>query len=210
MSEPFQEQVAQLRRTQILAAAITVFAEQGFHRTTIRDVAKLAGVADGTIYNYFENKTGLLLAILDTLNQTEQREIDLSQVRTTDVRPFFRAYFAQRWAVFDNANLNVLRIVLSEILVDAELRTQYNERIIAPTFALAEPYFVQLAAAGKLRPLDMPLTLRIISATFIGLLMLRMLDDTQVAAQWEAVPDLLTTLLLDGMLLNEGGLHGPI
>ena len=69
----FQEQVAALRRTQILDAAMAVFAERGYHRATIREVARTAGVADGTIYNYFADKEALLLACLDRLNQTEQR-----------------------------------------------------------------------------------------------------------------------------------------
>src|SRR5262245_56127224 len=91
-SESFQEQVAALRRAQILDAATTVFAQRGFHRTTIRDVAKAAGIADGTIYNYFENKTALLLGILNRMNETERREDDLAHVVDTDIRRFMRHY----------------------------------------------------------------------------------------------------------------------
>ncbi len=45
---------------QILNAAIKVFAEQGYHKATISQVAKAAGVADGTIYIYFKNKADIL------------------------------------------------------------------------------------------------------------------------------------------------------
>lgn len=44
----------------ILDAAIKVFAEQGFHQATISQVAREAGVADGTIYLYFKNKADIL------------------------------------------------------------------------------------------------------------------------------------------------------
>ncbi|MFW6082292.1 MAG: TetR/AcrR family transcriptional regulator [Desulfosalsimonas sp.] len=44
----------------ILNAAIKVFAEQGFHQATISQVAREAGVADGTIYLYFKNKADIL------------------------------------------------------------------------------------------------------------------------------------------------------
>lgn len=206
----FQEQVAQLRRKQILDAAIQVFAERGFHRTTIRDVAKAAGVADGTIYNYFENKIALLLGILGGLNESERRDADLSRVINTDIRAFFREYLFHRWLVFQGKNLSVFRIVLSEVLVNPELRGLYMEQVIAPTFALAEPYFEQLIATGKLRSINIPLTLRTIAGTFLGLLMLRLLGDQSTEAQWEDIPELLTTLLLDGMLPSEGGFHGTI
>ena len=45
---------------QILNAAIKIFAEQGYHNSTISQVAREAGVADGTIYLYFKNKADIL------------------------------------------------------------------------------------------------------------------------------------------------------
>ncbi|HND32361.1 MAG TPA: helix-turn-helix domain-containing protein, partial [Myxococcota bacterium] len=53
------------RHSQILDAAIDVFAEKGFHKARIADVAERAGVADGTIYLYFKNKEELLLTIFE-------------------------------------------------------------------------------------------------------------------------------------------------
>ena len=45
----------------ILEAAIKVFAEQGFHQATISQIAREAGVADGTIYLYFKNKEDIMV-----------------------------------------------------------------------------------------------------------------------------------------------------
>lgn len=45
---------------QILEAAVKVFAQQGFHSSTVAQIAKVAGVADGTIYLYFKNKDDIL------------------------------------------------------------------------------------------------------------------------------------------------------
>ncbi len=45
----------------ILEAAVTVFARQGFHQSTVAQIAKEAGVADGTIYLYFKNKDDILV-----------------------------------------------------------------------------------------------------------------------------------------------------
>jgi TetR/AcrR family transcriptional regulator, fatty acid metabolism regulator protein len=49
----------------ILEAAITVFAEQGFHQATISQIARKAGVADGTIYLYFKNKDDIMVNFFD-------------------------------------------------------------------------------------------------------------------------------------------------
>mgnify|MGYP000557278214 CR=1 FL=1 len=45
----------------ILEAAAKIFAEKGFHQSTISQIAKKAGVADGTIYLYFKNKDDVLV-----------------------------------------------------------------------------------------------------------------------------------------------------
>jgi TetR/AcrR family transcriptional regulator, fatty acid metabolism regulator protein len=45
----------------ILDAAIKVFAEQGYFQSTVAQIAKEAGVADGTIYLYFKNKDDILV-----------------------------------------------------------------------------------------------------------------------------------------------------
>jgi len=57
------QQARDEKREQILSGAIRAFSASGFHRTRVSDVAKAAGVADGTIYLYFENKEALLAAV---------------------------------------------------------------------------------------------------------------------------------------------------
>ena len=49
----------------IMEAAVSVFADQGFHLSTVSRIAKKAGVADGTIYLYFKNKEDILVQIFN-------------------------------------------------------------------------------------------------------------------------------------------------
>lgn len=53
------------RRKQILHAAVEVFAERGFHRTRVSDIAKRAGVAYGLIYHYFDSKDDVLSSVFE-------------------------------------------------------------------------------------------------------------------------------------------------
>lgn len=53
------------KRDRILEAAVKVFARSGFHATRVSDVAKSAGVADGTIYLYFSSKEQLLVSLFE-------------------------------------------------------------------------------------------------------------------------------------------------
>ena len=55
-----------LRRQEILEAAKRVFARNGFHATTIADIAKAAHLAYGSVYWYFESKDALFHALMDS------------------------------------------------------------------------------------------------------------------------------------------------
>lgn len=53
------------KHERITAAAVEVFAEKGFHQARVADIARRAGVADGTIYLYFKNKEDILLSVFE-------------------------------------------------------------------------------------------------------------------------------------------------
>jgi TetR/AcrR family fatty acid metabolism transcriptional regulator len=53
------------KRERILDAAVRVLAKKGFHSTRVSEVAKAAGVADGTIYLYFKSKDALLVSLFE-------------------------------------------------------------------------------------------------------------------------------------------------
>ncbi len=59
-------EVAADRKKQILKAAVEVFAERGFHRTRVSDIAKRAGVAYGLIYHYFDSKDDVLNSLFES------------------------------------------------------------------------------------------------------------------------------------------------
>jgi TetR/AcrR family fatty acid metabolism transcriptional regulator len=53
------------KRQRILDAAIQVFARKGFFASRISDIAAAAGIADGTVYLYFESKDNILIKLFD-------------------------------------------------------------------------------------------------------------------------------------------------
>ncbi len=193
--DPVQTQLIAVRRSQILDAAVKVFAEKGFHGTTIRQIATEAGLADGTIYIYFKNKTDLLIGIMNRLNQSDQRQENFEESAQTDIRTFFRLHMRQRFIEID-ADFQIFRAILPDILNNAELRTLYYEQVVAPTYGLAEPFFQQWIDQSVLKSTNVALTMRAISSMVLGLLVLRMLGDPMVEQQWSELPDVLTDLLL--------------
>lgn len=53
------------KRVRILRAAVRIFSQKGFFNSKVSDIARAAGVADGTIYLYFKNKDDLLISLFE-------------------------------------------------------------------------------------------------------------------------------------------------
>jgi AcrR family transcriptional regulator len=55
------------RRRQLVGAAIEVFAQKGFHAATVRDIGRVSGLTQGTIYNYVRSKKDILFLVCDRI-----------------------------------------------------------------------------------------------------------------------------------------------
>lgn len=53
------------KREAILNAAVKVFAQKGYFNSKVADIAKQAGIADGTVYLYFKSKSEILHSVFD-------------------------------------------------------------------------------------------------------------------------------------------------
>lgn len=60
---------AEHRRSQLLDVALAVFAEHGFHGTSMNDVADAAGVTKPVLYQHFESKRSLYLELLGVVGE---------------------------------------------------------------------------------------------------------------------------------------------
>lgn len=199
MKDKIQAQLAAARRDQILDAAAVVFAERGFHVTTIKDIAKAANIADGTIYNYFANKTALMIGILERLQMTLQPDPADLPPPDANLRTALRAFVSYPLKALHADHFALFRVVLSEIMVNDALRTEYRERILAPTLELAQSYFRGLAEQHGLDPERADLLLRSASALVFGFVIQSILGDETVERTWEQLPDMLADLLLNGL-----------
>lgn len=197
-----KEQLVAARREQLLDAATKVFAERGFHRSRVKEIAREAGVSEGTIYNYFEDKDALLIGVLDRLNETEHRGGDFERARDMEFRGFLEGYLRQRTSLISR-DREVLRAVLPEVLVNDGPRELYLRNIVAPTMTIAEEYFRAMVEHGQIRPVDVPLAVRTLAGTVMGLLVLDLLGDEGVGARWQEIPEVVASIMSGGLESDE-------
>src|SRR5688572_6554498 len=84
------------KRERILSAAERIFARHGFFAAKVSDVAKEAGVADGTIYLYFKSKDDLLISLFERrmqeVNATLRTAVAKHKSPREQLRAFVQAY----------------------------------------------------------------------------------------------------------------------
>jgi AcrR family transcriptional regulator len=192
-----REQLAAARRLQIIKAAAQLFAEKGFHRTTTHDIAEAAEVSEGTLYNYFESKDELLLGIMEMLSDLPVMGDRLGEVESDDARGFLVEMMHQRRAIIDENNA-MLQSVLSEILVNPELRQRYYEKLIIPAISTLSQHVQTRIDQGQLRSLNDAYMVRTLMALMLGLFVLEVLGDPLIQSEWEELSQFVASLILEG------------
>ena len=164
-----KEGITKQRKQQIFDAALKVFSKKGFDQATIPDIAQEAGVAVGTIYNYYQSKHDLLLSIIKGYIVTESFIGLLEQPpESSSAAAFISSLINERLSIgLDNAD--VMQLLMSEIQHDPELRRQYTEQVVVPNFKLLEEYLGLRIAKDTFRLSNIPIVVRALIGMIIGL-----------------------------------------
>lgn len=120
------------KQAKILEAAIEIFSEKGFAATSTSEIAKKAGVAEGTIFRHYKTKKDLLIAIVSpTIFRTASNFFaknfakEVFDIEYESYEDFLKAMIKNRFE-FVRKHLPLLRIFLQEVAFHEELREQFK------------------------------------------------------------------------------------
>jgi len=170
-----KQQERQARRRRIQRAAREVFAEKGYARTFIEQVAKQATLSVGAVYLYFRSKEDLYVSLLE--ETFEVFDAEMKQLRGhADVGPADRVrsawLFLTQWAVSDVEGTRTLRM-LSQPAVKKQLSPEVAEaaqRGINQLRGALSGLIGDAIRAGQYRSVDAEATADMLWALFLGLL----------------------------------------
>jgi AcrR family transcriptional regulator len=108
-----KERDRQLRRSDIFKAAEHIFALKGYHKATIRDIAKEAQYGTGTVYLHFKNKGALYFALLEEKLKCLLTMIKEKAEQVKDAKKKLEI-FIQEGLVFFEKNQDFFQIFVSE------------------------------------------------------------------------------------------------
>jgi AcrR family transcriptional regulator len=195
VTDPIQELLIAARKNQILDAAAAVFSEKGFHPTTTRDIAKRAGISEGTIYNYFANKNALLLGIFERMKDSAVQDYVPEALEAPDFPTFLRMYLRPPLIALQKDNFALFRIIISETMVNEELRVLYEQQIFQATLDLDAKYFQEQAAKYGFTLPNPRLTARFIATMMLGLIMEHILDNRKPDEQLDELVTYVADLI---------------
>ncbi|MFB5661063.1 TetR/AcrR family transcriptional regulator [Alteribacillus sp. HJP-4] len=193
------------KQAKILDAAIEIFAEKGYANTSTSEIAKKAGVAEGTIFRHYKTKKELLISIV-------------TPVLTRFVVPVFATHFVKQ--VFDQEagnyedllrkiivnrfdfaknNVPLIKIIMQEMAFHSEIQQAYQQvfsREVLPRFKEAVHHFQK---EGQIIQYPSTTIIRFTMTTIIGFLITRfiVLPD----AEWDDEEEINRTidLLMHGI-----------
>jgi len=193
------DEAKERRREVILAAAKKVFAQKGYHATTVADVAKAARISYGAVYWYFDSKDALFHALMDSEEIALRGHIDAALGGLgpgTDGEEAFRTSVRATFEFFE-ADRDVVKLLFRDALVLGERFDRHLTGIYEGFIGDIEQTIEAAQAAGRV--VEAPARMIAFSgAALISQLALRRLatDDGVPAA---VVADFVVTLLLDGI-----------
>jgi AcrR family transcriptional regulator len=166
--EAEREQALDETRQRLVDAATEAFAQHGFDGANINQISTTAGYSKGTIYNYFESKRALMLALIQEIGAAHvdfvaQDVLDQGSA-SSRMTQFFSAGFA--WV---EHNVSQGRVMITTLhSVDAEFKNMMYTAY-QPMFRLVREDILELGIEqGVFRPVDVGQTSGLIMTIYLG------------------------------------------
>jgi AcrR family transcriptional regulator len=166
-SDPRARRTAEEREAQIIAAAFTAFAANGFDETRLEDIARLAGVAKGTIYLYFPNKEALFREMIRRMVVVQ---LDALETAPREHEPLadFNRVVRTYWGYVTAPEFPVLYRLVSSVLPRIpELQQFFSERVSLRWQRLLQGCIDACVGAGVFGATQAPQAARMLHALLI-------------------------------------------
>ncbi|KUO71921.1 MAG: transcriptional regulator [Desulfosporosinus sp. BRH_c37] len=160
-----RKKTVEQRRQDILEASLKIFAAKGYNGSTTAEIARTAGVAEGTIFRHFATKKDLLVAVLEPKVLEGLIQLDKNHSEDTPTE-FFRHFLRNRLELI-KVNNSLIRLMFTEASYHVEVREALFKGILGQGIFIIRPWFEKGVELGEFRALPFIPTMR----SFMGMVM---------------------------------------
>ncbi|KGK91959.1 transcriptional regulator [Desulfosporosinus sp. HMP52] len=187
------------RRQDILEAALNIFTEKGYNGSTTAEIARAAGVAEGTIFRHFATKKELLVAVLKPKILKGIISLDKEQ---KDPVEFFRCFLKNRLELIKE-NDGLVRFMFAEAQYHEEVREALSNGILGDGINIIKPWFDKGVEEGVFKPIPFPAMMR----SFMGMVLFygifnHVFPGFSPERTIDEAADQILELFLNGLLIN--------
>ncbi len=195
----------------ILDAALKIIEQKGFNATTTSEIAKEAGIAEGTIFRYFKTKKDILrkiqikaIEVFGPVMISKPLEI-LSNSRDKSEKEILKEVLTERVA-FLTKHLPLIKTAFAEALFHSDIRESILENIIKKAKATFDEFFDNMVSEGKFRPVDRESAMRLFVGSFVMLIAYQhMFNHKFTDKELDLTIDNTLDILMYGILTNSNG-----
>jgi AcrR family transcriptional regulator len=178
-------------RNAIIDSARDLFAERGYHGTTLLDIAEVAGIGVSSLYSYFPSKIHLLYAVFDPWYREAFERLERRVAKETGGRARLRCLLLGIWRDIPTENIG-----LANSLMEALASADPSEKKPMPLLRWSEERLAillkQAIAADPARPVNYDLLSNLFIMAYDGFVINRRLNDLRdIEAMAEAMCDLI-------------------
>lgn len=185
-------------QTRIMDAAVDIICEKGFSNTTTKEIARVADMAEGTLYNYFRNKDDILMGIARRYI-SQRRQYDIS-TEVDSIEAFLVNLYAPSNDYDPDKSAKdrlVLKALLPEFLSDRALGQIYYQNIVHPYLETLEMKLTELQERGLVKPHEVTAMSRMMYSAFIGFAVLEINGDPLITEATEPFRQSLGHVFID-------------
>jgi len=142
-----------LRRRQIIDAAVHLFIEKGFHKTTTRQIAQAAGLSIGSLYEYIESKEDVLYLVCDAIHAEIEQGVSEALNQACKGRNSLAEVIRKYFLVCNRMNNHILLIYQETQSLPPQWRKKVLENEVRITGIFVE-VLAKLIATGELPDLE--------------------------------------------------------
>ena len=195
------------RQEQILKAAMEVFSRKGFAAATIPEIARLAGVAAGTIYIYYPNKRELFVAVIKNFVITTPFLKLVDKIPKGKSDDIIKKIIQDRLHLIETGPISRMPSLMGEVQRDPELKAIWTEQFLQPFLKRFEGIYRFMMITGKIRQVEPAIITRIVGGLIVGFLMLKIMEGESSPLKnipEEKVAEEIVNFIFYG-LLNDAG-----
>lgn len=197
------------KEEKILESAIALFSKKGFSATTTSEIAREAGVAEGTVFRYYKTKKHLLIKVMSKLIEVMSEEIIANPVgeifkknKDKDDADILKMLLMNRIEMFNNY-WDIIQVIITEIQFHEDIRESFFVNVIFKVKDVLGGFIESGIAKGRFKNFDSIVVSRALLGTFMTYIIQKKImgEDKLIGNEHEV--DEMIELFLNGLTVNK-------